>query len=151
MQALVYFLVVVGWILVAGTFILCGVFLLLHNVVADACVSMDEWVQNPTAHTALDDILPAALVKRSCKCHRGMEEVCCEVSSAGICTTPGRLTPNFYSQMEAAVNVSYGLYRYGPFLVDLQDCTFVRDAFTNVSNRIALVCESTVAGSTLGW
>lgn len=37
--------------------------------------------------------------------------------------------------MEAAVNVSYGLYRYGPFLVDLQDCTFVRDAFTDVSNR----------------
>lgn len=27
-------------------------------MVADACVSMDEWVQNPTAHTALDDILP---------------------------------------------------------------------------------------------
>lgn len=25
---------------------------------ADTCVAMDEWVQNPTAHTALDDILP---------------------------------------------------------------------------------------------
>ncbi|KAJ0571016.1 putative transmembrane protein [Helianthus annuus] len=24
----------------------------------DTCVAMDEWVQNPTAHTALDDILP---------------------------------------------------------------------------------------------
>ncbi|KAL8129600.1 hypothetical protein V2J09_018755 [Rumex salicifolius] len=51
---LVYF----GWLLVAGTFILCGVFLLLHNVVADTCVSMDQWVLNPMAHTALDDILP---------------------------------------------------------------------------------------------
>lgn len=30
----------------------------LHSVVADACVSMDEWVTNPTAHTALDDVLP---------------------------------------------------------------------------------------------
>ena len=27
-------------------------------MVADACVSMDEWVQHPTAHTALDDVLP---------------------------------------------------------------------------------------------
>ena len=28
------------------------------SVVADTCVAMDEWVQNPTAHTALDEILP---------------------------------------------------------------------------------------------
>lgn len=27
-------------------------------MVADTCISMDQWVQNPTAHTALDDILP---------------------------------------------------------------------------------------------
>lgn len=27
-------------------------------MVEDTCVSMDEWVQNPTAHTALDEILP---------------------------------------------------------------------------------------------
>ncbi|GMH18985.1 hypothetical protein Nepgr_020826 [Nepenthes gracilis] len=57
-QCLVYFLVILGWLLVAGTFILCGVFLLLHNVVGDTCVAMEGWVQNPTAHTALDDILP---------------------------------------------------------------------------------------------
>lgn len=25
---------------------------------ADTCVAMDEWVQNPTAHSALDEILP---------------------------------------------------------------------------------------------
>ncbi|WOL00511.1 hypothetical protein Cni_G09224 [Canna indica] len=58
LQFLVSILVLVGWILVAGTFILCGVFLLLHNVVGDACVAMDEWVTHPQAHTALDDILP---------------------------------------------------------------------------------------------
>lgn len=28
------------------------------SVVGDTCVAMDEWVQNPTAHTALDEILP---------------------------------------------------------------------------------------------
>ncbi|KAF2317138.1 hypothetical protein GH714_012098 [Hevea brasiliensis] len=79
LQCLVYFLVILGWILVAGTFILCGVFLLVHNytaspnilflnafvclfvsvsVVADTCVAMDEWVLNPTAKTAMDDIIP---------------------------------------------------------------------------------------------
>ncbi|KAI4344218.1 hypothetical protein L6164_011469 [Bauhinia variegata] len=58
MQVLVYILVVFGWVLVAVTFVLCGIFLFLHNAVGDACVAMDEWVQNPTAHTALDDILP---------------------------------------------------------------------------------------------
>lgn len=35
--------------------------------------------------------------------------------------------------MTAAVNVSYGLYHYGPFLVDLQDCTFVRQTFSDIS------------------
>lgn len=29
-----------------------------NSVVADTCVAMEDWVQYPTAHTALDDILP---------------------------------------------------------------------------------------------
>ncbi|XP_028124064.1 uncharacterized protein LOC114321118 [Camellia sinensis] len=58
LQFLVYFLVMIGWILIACTFVLCGVFLVLHNIVGDTCTAMDEWAQNPTAHTALDDILP---------------------------------------------------------------------------------------------
>ncbi|XP_052729756.1 uncharacterized protein LOC108344256 isoform X5 [Vigna angularis] len=31
LQGLVYFLILIGWILVAGTFILCAIFLFLHN------------------------------------------------------------------------------------------------------------------------
>ncbi|KAL5697793.1 hypothetical protein ACHQM5_028909 [Ranunculus cassubicifolius] len=203
MKTLVSMLVIVGWILVAGTFILCGVFLLLHNVVSDTCVAMDEWVKNPTAHTALDDILPCVdnataeetlqrskqvssqlvdvanqvitnlsnvnlpsaigpplyfnqsgpLVPILCnpyhpdlttrECSKGevaldnatqvWKNYVCEVSSAGACTTVGRLTPDYYEQMSAAVNVSYGLYRYGPKLVQLEDCTFVRDTFMTIS------------------
>ncbi|GMI97633.1 hypothetical protein like AT2G12400 [Hibiscus trionum] len=203
-QRLVYTLVIFGWILVAGTFILCGVFSLLHNVAGDTCVAMDEWVQHPTAHTALDDILPCVdnataqetllqtknvshqlvnvvnriinnvanrnfppqlaplyynqsgplvpvlcnpfhsdLTERTCASGEASlfnasevwKKYICNVSaSSGICTTPGRLTPQFYSQMSAAANVSYGLYRYGPFLVNLQDCTFVRDTFTDISH-----------------
>ncbi|XP_020221347.1 uncharacterized protein LOC109804020 [Cajanus cajan] len=203
LQTLVYFLVIVGWILVTCTFILCGVFLFLHNVVGDTCVSMDEWVKNPTAHTALDEILPCVdnataqetllrtrdvthqlvqlvdkiisnvtnrnfppaagpvyynqsgplmpllcnpfnrdLTNRSCatgevpldNAAEVWKNYTCEVSSSGICKTPGRMTPTIYGQMEAAVNISYGLYHYGPFLVGLQDCTFVRQTFTDISN-----------------
>ncbi|PKI52605.1 hypothetical protein CRG98_026945 [Punica granatum] len=203
LQCLVYTLVILGWFLVAATFILCGVFLLLHNVVSDTCVSMDEWVQNPTAHTALDDLIPcvdnataqetllrtkdttyqlinvvngvitnisnrnfppmarplyynqsgplvpnlcnpfnADLTDRACASgevdFNNATEVWknykCEVSSAGICTTTGRLTPDIYNQTTAAVNVSYGLYHYGPFLVGLQDCSFLRQTFTGISN-----------------
>lgn len=28
------------------------------SIVADTCVSMDQWVKNPTAHSALSEILP---------------------------------------------------------------------------------------------
>ncbi|XP_051191548.1 uncharacterized protein [Lolium perenne] len=57
------------------------------------------------------------------------------VSGTEICTTVGRLTPRIFGQMAAGVNVSLGLYQYGPFLVQLQDCTFVRDTFTNISQN----------------
>ncbi|KAL5100828.1 hypothetical protein RYX36_005155 [Vicia faba] len=202
LQGLVYFLVFVGWFLVAGTFILCGVFLFLHNVVGDSCVSMDEWVQNPTSHTALDEILPCVdnataqqtlsqsrdvtsqlvllvdkvingvtnrnfppqagaayynqsgplmpilcnpyntdLTIRQCtpnevaldNATQVWKKYVCELSPAGICGTPGRMTPAISAQIEAAVNVSYALYHYVPFLVELQDCTFVRKTFTDIS------------------
>lgn len=56
----------------------------------------------------------------------------CEIVTPGTCSTQGRLTPKLYSQMAAAVNVSYGLYKYGPFLADLQGCDFVRSTFTDI-------------------
>lgn len=202
MKCMVYTLVIFGWILVTGTFVLCGVFLVLHNVTADTCVSMNQWVENPTAHTALDDILPCVdnataqetsmrsrevtsqlvnvinqvitnvtninfapnftplffnqsgpLIPLLCNPYKPdySDRVCdpkevslnnatqvysqfvCQVSPSGICITTGRLTPNFYSQMSAGIKLSYGLYLYGPFLVELQDCTFVRQTFTDIT------------------
>lgn len=56
----------------------------------------------------------------------------CETSGNGICMTTGRLTPAIYNQMSAGVNVSYGLYTYGPFLVSLEDCSFVRETFSRI-------------------
>lgn len=204
LQVIVYILVIVGWFLVAGTFILCGVSLLLHNVVADTCIAMEEWVERPHAHTALDDILPCVdaataneslyrtrevtfqlvnvvnqvisnfsnvdyppgfgplyynqsgpLVPLLCNPftpdmstrHCTIGEVnfdnatlvwrtyACEASASGICSTQGRLTPDIFGQMTVAVNISYGLYHYGPFFADLQDCTFVRETFATISGR----------------
>ncbi|KAK6120485.1 hypothetical protein DH2020_045778 [Rehmannia glutinosa] len=202
---LVYILVIFGWILVAITFILCGIFLVLHNVMGDTCVAMNEWVVNPTAHTALDDIIPCVdpataqealsqskevtlqmvqlvngiianvsnanlppnagpfyynqsgpLVPLLCNpynpdktdrriCTTGEVDLNnatqvwrnyeCQVSGSNICTTVGRLTPSLYDQMSGAVNVSYGLHHYGPFLTGLVDCTFVRDTFTTIHDR----------------
>ncbi|KAG6770781.1 hypothetical protein POTOM_026476 [Populus tomentosa] len=173
----------------------------LKGVAGDTCVAMDHWVHSPTAHTALDDILPCVdkattqdtllkskeittqlvevvnqvitnvsnlnfspnfkpvyinqsgpLVPILCNpfyadltlrpCSAGEVDLTnatqvwssyvCQVSPTGICTTTGRLTPTFYSQMSAAVNVSYGLNNYAPFLVDLGDCTFAKETFEDV-------------------
>ncbi|KAJ0663755.1 putative transmembrane protein [Helianthus annuus] len=202
MQCIVYTLVLFGWIFVTLTFILCSVFLCLHNATADSCEAMNQWVQNPTAHTTLDDILPCVdnttahdTSKRSkevtvqlitvinqvirnvtngnfapsnaplyynqsgptmpplCNpfnpdftnrtCEPGevplsnassvYSKYVCQVSSNQICTTTGRLTPDSFNQMSAGIELGYSLWLYGPFLVDLQDCTFVRKTFTDIS------------------
>ncbi|XP_056167619.1 uncharacterized protein LOC115661966 [Syzygium oleosum] len=200
-QPLVSLLSIFGWILVTVTFVLCGLFVILHNAMGDTCVAMEEWIQNPTAHTSMDDILPCVdnataqetllqskdvtfqlvrvvnrfignisnhnfpaesgpfyynqsgpLVPLLCnpfhhdktdrRCADGevnydnasqeWRKYICEVSANNLCTSVGRLTTVFYDQMTAIVNVSYGLYHYSPFLVGLQDCSFVRDAFREV-------------------
>ncbi|KAL4309821.1 hypothetical protein GQ457_01G039780 [Hibiscus cannabinus] len=60
MQTCVYILVVPGWIIITLTFIFCGIFLVFHNIVSDTCVAMDEWVQNPNANSALNDLIPCS-------------------------------------------------------------------------------------------
>ncbi|GJM90411.1 hypothetical protein PR202_ga06688 [Eleusine coracana subsp. coracana] len=203
LEWMIYVLVFIGWILVAGTFVLCGTFLLLHNVVGDTCVAMGEWVQHPQAHTALDDILPCvdtaaatealdrskevnyqlvALLNtalanvsnadnvpplyynqsgppvpllcnpytpdlRDRRCAPGevtadaaqqaWQRYVCQAkvdaaTGAEVCATAGRVTPSMYAQLAGAANVSYGLSHYGPALVDLADCTFVRETFRSI-------------------
>ncbi|CAM8919625.1 unnamed protein product [Rhodiola kirilowii] len=201
LQTIVYILVVFGWILVTGTFILSGTFVLLHNVAADTCVAMDQWVQYPTAHTALDDVLPCVdkmtaqetlvrtkevthdlvnqinevitnvsninfspnfkpmyfnqsgpLVPLLCNpfypdltdraCSDGEVELnnatqiwsahVCQVSPDEICITTGRITPTLYDQISASISASLALYDNAPFVVSLEDCTFVRETFSNI-------------------
>lgn len=54
----IHIFILSGWLLVAITFILCGVFVILNNAISDTCMAMDEWVDNPHAETALSNILP---------------------------------------------------------------------------------------------
>ncbi|KAL0463493.1 UNVERIFIED_CONTAM: hypothetical protein Slati_0236900 [Sesamum latifolium] len=58
----------------------------------------------------------------------------CTVSANGLCSSVGRLTPNMYTELVAAVNVSYALEHYAPPLLNLQNCNFVRDTFRNITS-----------------
>ncbi|KAI9088673.1 hypothetical protein K1719_029787 [Acacia pycnantha] len=57
-QHAILIFVISGWLLVAVTFILCGVFLIFNNAISDTCMAMGEWVENPHAESALSNILP---------------------------------------------------------------------------------------------
>lgn len=60
----------------------------------------------------------------------------CEVSAGPggeVCTTVGRLLPRIYSQIVAATSIGAGCYQYGPFLAELQGCTFVRNTFSTIT------------------
>lgn len=57
-QHAIYIFIISGWLLVAVTFILCGVFVILNNAVSDTCMAMGEWVDHPQAETALSNIFP---------------------------------------------------------------------------------------------
>ncbi|XP_021896284.1 uncharacterized protein LOC110813448 [Carica papaya] len=63
------------------------------------------------------------------------ENYTCMVSAYGLCTTVGRVTPDIYTQLVAAVNESYALEHYAPPLLSLQDCNFVRDTFQNITSN----------------
>ncbi|KAI3717505.1 hypothetical protein L1987_69163 [Smallanthus sonchifolius] len=54
----IYIFITSGWLLVVVTFIICGVFVIINNAIADTCMAMGQWVDNQQAETALSDILP---------------------------------------------------------------------------------------------
>ncbi|KAH7429754.1 hypothetical protein KP509_09G064800 [Ceratopteris richardii] len=187
MTALMYLLVFVAWILVAGTWILCGVYILLNNVIGDTCVSMEEWVANPSAKTNLADILPCVDVNTT---DRALEQtratmnetltginsvitsnlnngsqtkglplmcnplepslnvpgcadvdrvsqkwlpyVCNNSGASQACPLAGRLTPQLYGQLNSSASIINRLNDSIPFLLDLANCQFVRQVFTDI-------------------
>uniref|UniRef100_A0A1D1Z2W9 Transcription elongation factor SPT6 n=1 Tax=Anthurium amnicola TaxID=1678845 RepID=A0A1D1Z2W9_9ARAE len=203
-QHAIYIFIFSGWLLVAVTFILCGVFLIVNNAISDTCLAMNEWVHNPQAETALSSILPCIDERTSNLTLRQSKEVVlqlvnvvntaidtivnadpsqlnssyyynqsgplmpalcspydsrlndhqcepsevsldnasmiwqnytCTVSASGSCITVGRVTPNLYKQLEAAINASYALDHYTPLLLSLHDCNFVRETFDTITSH----------------
>ncbi|GFZ15933.1 hypothetical protein Acr_25g0003420 [Actinidia rufa] len=199
----IHIFVVSGWLLVAVTFILCGVFVILNNAISDTCMAMGEWVDNPHAETALSNILPCVdqrttnqtliqskevitdivnivnqyiytyantnpppqansyyynqsgplmpplcypydkqLQVRQCvpfevsmgNASLAWKNFTCTLSASGLCTSVGRVTPDMYGQLVAAVNISIALQFYAPPLLSFQDCNFVRDTFRNITS-----------------
>ncbi|WCJ33231.1 hypothetical protein M5689_014605 [Euphorbia peplus] len=63
------------------------------------------------------------------------EDYICEVSPSGLCTTVGRVTPDIYNQLVAAVTECYALGHYAPVLLSLQDCMFVRNTFQEITTN----------------
>ncbi|KAJ4829350.1 hypothetical protein Tsubulata_024229 [Turnera subulata] len=58
----------------------------------------------------------------------------CSVAPSGWCNTTGRVTPDIYRQLVAAVNESFALEHYTPVILSLQDCRFVRDTFLEITS-----------------
>ncbi|PIN14315.1 hypothetical protein CDL12_13053 [Handroanthus impetiginosus] len=202
-QHAIHIFIISGWLLVAVTFILCGVFVILNNAITDTCMAMGEWVENPHAETALSNILPCVdqrttnqtlfkskqvindivnLVNgfvgsvananpspqaassyynqsgplipplcypydsklRDLPCYPyqlSMENASlvwqnytCTVSANGLCSSTGRLTPDMYTELVAAINVSYALEHYAPPLLSFQNCNFVRETFLYITS-----------------
>ncbi|XVE74735.1 hypothetical protein DITRI_Ditri12bG0041900 [Diplodiscus trichospermus] len=199
----IHIFIVSGWLLVAVTFILCGVFVIMDNAISDTCLAMEEWVENPHMETALSNILPCVdrrttnhtltqskqvinsivnvvntyiytfansdptpddnryynqsghpmpplcypfdsqLQDRQCGSYEVSmanaslvwKKYTCMVSASGICKTTGRITPDRFTQLVAAVNESYALKHYTPPLLCLQNCDFVRDTFQNITSN----------------
>ncbi|KAK8529266.1 hypothetical protein V6N13_102200 [Hibiscus sabdariffa] len=202
-QHAIHIFIVSGWLLVAVTFILYGVFVIMNNTISDTCMAMEEWVENPHAETALSNILPCVdprttnhtltqskqvitsivnvvntyiysiansdispdddryynqsgppmpplcypfdsqLQDRQCGSYEVSmanaslvwQNYTCMVSEAGLCNTTGRITPDRFTQLVAAVNVSYALEHYTPPLLCLQNCDFVRNTFQNITSN----------------
>lgn len=200
LKTAIHIFIISGWLLVAVTFILSGIFVVIDNALGDTCTAMDEWVQYPQAETALSSILPCVdeqtanrtlhqsqevilqivnvvntaissiansnhpyhdfynqsgplmphlcspydtrLRDRQCEpeevsfvnASMVWQNYTCVVSDSGLCISPGRVTPKIYGELVAAVNVSYALDHYTPFLLNLQDCKFVRETFNSIVN-----------------
>ncbi|XAR72280.1 hypothetical protein NMG60_11018865 [Bertholletia excelsa] len=199
----IHIFVISGWLLVAITFVLFGVFVILNNAISDTCMAMGEWVDNPHAETALSNILPCVdqkttnqtlvqskqvtndivnivnqfiytfadtnrsprdipyyynqsgpsmpplcypydnqLQVRQCvpsevslgNASLVWQNFTCTVSAFALCTSVGRVTPDMYGQLVAAVNITIALQLYTPPLLSLQDCNFVRDTFRNITS-----------------
>ncbi|KAL8126100.1 uncharacterized protein LOC141717058 [Apium graveolens] len=106
LKFLIYCFVIIGWIVVTAIFILTAMFLLIHNAVADSCVAVDEWLQNPAADSAIENIIPRVDNETSQKIYSTTREVTYGVvqvvNSAIVNVSNANIPPNagplYYNQ-----------------------------------------------------
>ncbi|KAG4170485.1 hypothetical protein ERO13_A12G149800v2 [Gossypium hirsutum] len=157
----IHIFIVSGWLLVATTFILCGVFILLNNAISNTCLAMEEWVENPHAKTALSNILSYvdqrttnhtltqskqvinSLVKvvntyiyTFANSNPSPDDNRCQCESNEVSIANASLiTPDRFMQLVAAVNESFAFEHYTPLLLCLQNCDFVRDMLQKIGSN----------------
>ncbi|TYG90343.1 hypothetical protein ES288_A12G174200v1 [Gossypium darwinii] len=157
----IHIFIVSGWLLVATTFILCGVFILLNNAISNTCLAMEEWVENPHAKTALSNILSYvdqrttnhtltqskqvinSLVKvvntyiyTFANSNPSPDDNHCQCESNEVSIANASLiTPDRFMQLVAAVNESFAFEHYTPLLLCLQNCDFVRDMLQKIGSN----------------
>ncbi|KAG6541360.1 hypothetical protein Mapa_017229 [Marchantia paleacea] len=152
-RSIVYLLVFLGWILVTGTWILCGIFILLNNTLGDTCVAMGEWVERPSANTTLDQILPCAdpaTANLALDNSRDYTDKIITLANDGITTVangnfpPG--TPTYYNQTGPLVPILCDLYGPAPDF-DLLPCTPGQLSFEAApANWSSYVCVTNSSG-----
>ncbi|GJZ51917.1 ribonuclease H-like domain-containing protein [Tanacetum coccineum] len=132
-----------GWILVTGTFVLCGVFLVRHNVTTDTCVSMNQWVENPTSHTALDDILPCVDNATALETSLRSREV-----TSPLVNVINQVYEETKGRAKDAVISLFVKFCIGPALVTTKDA---RDAVTLLQSLAGLTFDSIQLVLPLAW
>ncbi|KAF7026942.1 hypothetical protein CFC21_039026 [Triticum aestivum] len=63
------------------------------------------------------------------------QDYTCNAPDADVCSGPSTVTPEIYSQLVTAANVSYALHHYAPPMLNFQDCKFVRDTFSSIASQ----------------
>ncbi|KAK6921647.1 hypothetical protein RJ641_012154, partial [Dillenia turbinata] len=104
-QHAIHIFIISGWLLVAMTIILCGVFVILNSAISDTCTAMEEWVDNPQAETALSDILPCVderttnrTLVQSKQVITSIVVVVNQVIYSVVDANPSQGDPNYYNQ-----------------------------------------------------
>ncbi|KAL8470922.1 hypothetical protein ACS0TY_033484 [Phlomoides rotata] len=105
-QHVIHIFIISGWLLVAVTFILCGVFVILNNAISDTCLAMGEWVENPHAETALSNILPCVDQRTTNQTLYKSKQVINDIAnlvngfvgSVANSNPPPQATSNYYNQ-----------------------------------------------------
>ncbi|KAI5353231.1 hypothetical protein L3X38_006124 [Prunus dulcis] len=73
-QHAIHIFIVSGWLLVAITFILSGVFVILNNTVSDTCMAMEEWLRDSQCGDQEVSISNASLVWQNYTCEVSVSE-----------------------------------------------------------------------------